>query len=425
MFRSYWQDTAPAFDGSATGDPEQSPYDVVVIGGGFTGLSAARHLAAQGVKTVVLESSRIGRGASGRNGGHLNNGLAHSFTAAVRHLGKERAAMLYHAFDRSIDMIETIISQEKIDCDFRRAGKLKMAEKPAHFDALRHNFDALRQDVDPDIELLSAQDMKNDIGSDAFHGGLLWKKSAMMHMGKYAVGLAMAATRHGAAIFEHCPVTQRHTKNGLHHLTTPRGTFVARHVLLATGAYTTGPFGYFRRRIIPVGSYIVATRPLDTNEVAKYLPGNRTYVTSKNIGNYFRLSPDNRLIFGGRARFSAASNPHEDEKSSHILRARIAEIFPGLADIGIDYCWGGLVDMTRDRFPRAGFANNVWFAMGYSGHGAQISTLMGMAMADAIMGRPDHNPVAGLKWSAIPGYFGKPWFLPIIGAYYRYRDLVS
>jgi glycine/D-amino acid oxidase-like deaminating enzyme len=207
-----------------------------------------------------------------------------------------------------------------------------------------------------------------------------------------------------------------------HRLTTARGTVTADQVLLATGAYTPETFSYFRRRIIPVGSFIIATRPLTAAEATSVMPGNRTCVNSMNVGNYFRLAPDNRLIFGGRARFSATSDQRSDAKSGAILKDGLARIFPQLSGVDVDYCWGGLVDMTGDRYPRAGYQDGVWYAMGYSGHGAQLSTHLGMIMADAMLGREDRNPMRGLDWPAVPGHFGKPWFLPFVGMYYKALD---
>ncbi|WP_455874611.1 NAD(P)/FAD-dependent oxidoreductase [Rhizobium yanglingense] len=419
-FKSYWHDTAPTFQGAVQG-PVEGHYDVAVIGAGFTGLAAARHLAKAGAKVVVLEAERIGWGASGRNGGHLNNGLAHSFLSAKAALGVERAVALYKAFDDSIDTIEAIVAEEGIDCDFRRSGKLKLASKPQHFDAIARNFEAVHAEVDPDTALLTAADLKGEIGSP-FHGAMLSKKSAMMHMGRYVVGLADAAARHGAITFEKAAVTDHRQGNGRHSLTTARGTLTADHVLVATGAYSPPIFGYFRRRIVSVGSFIIATRPLTDAEIAATMPGNRTCVTSMNIGNYFRLAPDNRLIFGGRARFSATSEQSSDAKSGEILRGNLLQIFPQLSGVEIDYCWGGLVDMTKDRYPRAGYVDGVWYAMGYSGHGAQLSTHLGMIMADAILGKADRNPIKGLDWPAVPGHFGKPWFLPLVGLYYKTLD---
>lgn len=420
---SYWHDTAPAFAGAVQG-PIEGHYDVAVIGGGFTGLGAARQLALGGAKVIVLEAETVGFGASGRNGGHLNNGLAHSYLAAKDELGKERAIALYKALDSSIDTIEAIVAEEAIDCDFRRAGKLKLASKPGHFEGLARNFQAVHAEVDPDTALLSTDDLKNEIGSP-FHGAMLSKKSAMMHMGRYAVGLAQAAARRGATIVENAAVADHSQTGGRHRLKSARGTVTADNVMIATGAYTTPNFGYFRRRIMTVGSFIIATRPLTDAEVASTMPGNRTCVNTMNIGNYWRLSPDRRLIFGGRARFSATSDQRSDASSGAILRQSLVRIFPQLANVEIDYCWGGLVDITRDRFPRAGYHDGTWFAMGYSGHGAQLSTHLGMNIADAILGRPDQNPLKGLDWPAVPGHFGRPWFLPLVGFYYKMLDKIK
>ncbi len=420
---SYWHDTAPRFVGAVDG-PIEGHYDVAVVGGGFTGLGAARQLAMAGAKVVVLEAEMVGFGASGRNGGHLNNGLAHSYLSAKQELGKERAIALYKALDASIDTLEAIIAEEGIDCNFRRAGKLKLASKPQHFEGLAKNFEAVYAEVDPDTALLSPEDLKREIGSP-FHGAMLSKKSAMMHMGRYVVGLAEAAKRRGAIIVENATVTDISKSAGRHVLKTAKGSVTADNVLMASGAYTTPNFGYFRRRIMAVGSFIIATRPLTDQEVAATMPGNRTCVNSMNIGNYWRLSPDNRLIFGGRARFSATSDQRSDAKSGAILRESLTRIFPQLAHVEIDYCWGGLVDITKDRYPRAGFHDGLWYAMGYSGHGAQLSTHLGMTIADAILGRPDRNPVKGLEWPAVPGHFGKPWFLPLVGLYYKMLDKVQ
>lgn len=423
-YESFWQATAPIFDGAADG-PVQGSYDVAVIGGGFTGLSAARRLAMGGADVVVLEAERVGAGASARNGGHLNNGIAHGYADAEKHLGADRAKALYLAYDASIEEIERVIAEENISCDFRRAGKLKLASKPSHVAGLRANFERIHAVVDPDTAFLEAEDLAGDIGSTAFHGAMRYDKSAMMHMGRYVHGLAEAVVRRGATIFERAPVTGRRPVAGGFELTTPRGTVTAKTVLVATGAYTTSPFDYHRRRIISVGSFVVATRPLTEAEVAATMPGNRTCVTSLNIGNYFRLAPDGRLIFGGRARFSATSDQTSDAKSGRILRASLARIFPQLGEIELEYCWGGLVDMTADRFPRAGFADGVFYAMGYSGHGAHMANLMGSIVADQILGRDTPNPLAGLSWPAIPFYSGKPWFLPLVGLWFGFLDATS
>jgi glycine/D-amino acid oxidase-like deaminating enzyme len=206
-------------------------------------------------------------------------------------------------------------------------------------------------------------------------------------------------------------------------VTTEFGTIRAGRVLVATGASQIGPLQWFRRRIAPVGSFIVVTEPLTTAQLDELVPKRRAYVTTRNIGNYFRATADNRLLFGGRARF-AMSNPQSDEKSGRILRAGLAGYFPKLDDVRLDYCWGGLVDMTADRLPRAGQHEGLFYSMGYSGHGVQMSVHMGRVMADVMFGAATRNPWHKLEWPAIPGHFGHAWFLPLVGAYYRLQDIL-
>jgi glycine/D-amino acid oxidase-like deaminating enzyme len=329
----------------------------------------------------------------------------------------------------TINVIEDLIKAEGIECDFRRAGKLKLASKPSHVAGMKANFELLNKEVDPETRWLERSELKGEIGSDCFHGAILYEKSAMMHMGRYVSGLAQAAHRHGASIWEQAPVTARSKTAKGWQLETPRGSLTADRVIAATGAYSgqvkNAPLGYFRRRIIPVGSFIVATRPLDNAEVAGLMPGNRTCVTSLNIGNYFRMSPDNRLIFGGRARFSADTNQQSDAKSGAILRKSMTQIFPQTANIKIDYCWGGLVGMSKDRFPRAGEADGMIYGMGYSGHGAQFSTLLGQKLANKVMGVEEETPLDGLNWPTIPAHSGQPWFLPLVGLWFGLKDRLS
>jgi glycine/D-amino acid oxidase-like deaminating enzyme len=423
-FASYWHDTSTPFAGSVVA-PISGDFEVAVIGAGFTGLNAARALAKSGAKVALIEAEHVGYGASGRNGGHLNSGHFASFGAAKAHFGDAKARRLWEAYDASIDMIENIIQEEKIECSFRRGGKLKLASKACHVNGLQAMCKEIHREVDSSVEWLTRQDLRNELGSDAFHGAVLYPKSAMMHMGCYASGLAAAAHRYGATIWEHNPVTARERVSNGWRLTTPTGSLIAHQVILATDAYTTETFGFFRRRLMPIASFIIATRPLTQEEIAATIPGNRNYTNSLNISNYFRLTPDNRLLFGGRARFSTVSNQKTDIPSGQLLRKQMIGVFPQLANVEIDYCWGGLVGCTQDRYPRAGSADGVIYGMGYSGHGAQMSTLIGSVLADIAMGRRDTNPLDDLAWRAVPMHTGKPWFLPLVGAYYRMKDVLS
>ena len=420
---SYWLDTAPPFANAAQG-PVEGRADVVVIGAGFTGLSAALALARRGASVVVLEARRVIGQASGRNGGQCNNGLPHDYTGLIQRFGAEGARTFYCAFTTAVDTVECLVREEGIDCDFQRRGRIKLAAKPKHYAKLARAHDVLRAAVDPNVRLVPPERICDEIGSDAFHGGLVQSTSAQMHVGRFGVGLAEAAARSGARVYENAAVTALTRLDGeAHRVTSERGVIEARQVFVAAGCADVGPFGWFRRRMAPVGSFIVVTEPLPLELLNRLLPTRRSYVTSKNVGNYFRVTPDDRLLFGGRARF-AATNPRSDAKSGAILRKSLGEVFPELAEARIDYCWGGMVDMTSDRLPRAGERNGLFYSMGYSGHGTHMSTYMGAIMAEVLEGKAHLNPWRDFDWPAIPAYFGRPWFLPILGAYYRYQDFV-
>lgn len=421
---SFWQATAPAFSGAAQGELPATA-DVVVIGGGFTGISAALSLARSGLDVVVLEAAEVMSQASGRNGGHCNTGVAQNFSALVASQGVEQATRYYQAYAGAVDYVQRLVAEEQIDCDFRRCGKLKLASKASHMPALKAAYDMMRRHVDPDVTLLSADEVRGEIDSPAFHGGLLQQHGGQMHMGKFGVGLADAAARAGARIYPHTAVTGLTRLNGYRHrISTARGDIQADKVLMATGCSNVGPFAWFQRRIIPVGSFVIVTEPLAAGQLEHLLPGDRTYVTSLNLGNYFRTTADRRLVFGGRARF-AISNPTSDARSGEVLRAGLANMFPTLGNVGIDYCWGGLVDMTADRLPHAGEHEGVFYSLGYSGHGTQMSVWMGRVMADLLAEKANENPWQHSDWPAVPGYFGKPWFLPMAGLYYKAKDRLS
>jgi glycine/D-amino acid oxidase-like deaminating enzyme len=426
---AYWTDSAPAFRPKGRALPSQ--VDVAIVGGGFTGLSAALALAQRGATVAVLEAGdRVAAEASGRNGGHVNNGLAVDYAEVAAKVGAERAAAWYRAYDDAVDTVARLVRDEQIDCDFSRTGKLKLATRPAGLDALRRSAERLQADgVDTDTEILDADRVRAEVQSERFHGGLLYKRSGQMHMGRFAGGLAAAAERNGAQIHTGTCVNAitRIGSGHAHRLQTAHGVVTAQQVLLATGATRHGgygSFGWLRRRIVPIGSFIVVTEPLGAASANALLAGRRTYVTVANIHHYFRLTTDHRLVFGGRARF-AISSPTSDAASGEILRAGLAETFPQLGRVKLDYCWGGLVDMTQDRLPHAGERDGLYYAMGYSGHGTQMSVHMGQKMAAVMAGDAQANPWHDRSWPAIPGHVGPPWFLPAVGMYYRLKDRLS
>ena len=351
-------------------------------------------------------------------------GMSIGIRDAVAKLGFDTAMRLYGAYTEAIDLIEKLVTEERIDCDFARTGKLNLASKPAHYQGFEKTHELLTTRLGLEARLVPKGELRREIGSDAFHGGMVESKSAGLHVGKYIRGLGEAAERAGVTIHEQAPV-QRLTRLGSgHELETPRGTLRAGQVLLATGAYTRRPFPGTRSGSLRSAASSSPPSRSTRRVCDDILPTRRMASDSKNLLNYFRITPDNRLLFGGRARF-AMSNPQSDEKSGRLLRDAMVRIFPQLADARIDYCWGGQVDMSLDRMVHAGERDGVYYSMGYAGHGVQMATYMGRQMAEYMSGVPEANIWRDFEFRRIPGHFGPPWFLPVAGAYYKFKDCVS
>jgi glycine/D-amino acid oxidase-like deaminating enzyme len=419
----YWLDTAPPLP-DRSGKPLPDHADVVVIGGGLTGLSTAYHAARKGAHVVLVEKDKIGSGASGRNGSMCTQGITIGVDEARRRYGQERARELYDAFRTAVDVVEALTLEERIDCDFDRVGRLGVAYKPQHFDGMRAKQRDLAENFGHTTTLLSKSELRAELGSDYYHGALLDPLSAGLHVGKYVHGLADAAERAGAQIHERNAATGlTRQADGSFLVETLHGTIHARQVMAATDAYTDKSLPWFRKRLINVGSFIIVTEPLADDVARELIPNRRLVVDSKNIGHYIRLTPDNRLAFGGRARF-APSNPASDLKSGDVLKRELATIFPRVSDVRIDYVWGGNVGFSYDRIPHAGEADGLYYSMGYCGHGVQMATYMGQRMAEVMDGHPEANPLRGLDFPKVPVpfYNGTAWFLPFAGAYYKAKD---
>src|SRR5918992_2716131 len=421
---SYWLDTAePA--GDFRRNPLPSEVDVAVVGGGFTGLSAALELAKQGASVALLEQHTVGWGASGRNGGMATTGLAIGFAQAVKRYGERAATTMFLEYNRAIDTIESLVKEHGIDCDFERTGKLTLAYKPAHYEGMKRSQELLANLADHHVQLVSKADIHSEIGSDFYHGATVDPQAAGLHVARFAHGLAGAAVKNGAGIHENTAVTElRRVSGTVHDVHTTRGITRAKQVLVGTSGYTGRPFPWLRRRVIPVGSFIIVTEPLSDDAVKTLLPNRRMASDSKNLIYYFRLTPDNRMLFGGRARF-AMSSPDSDLKSGQVLRKAMSTVFPTLADARVDYTWGGLVDLSMDQMVHAGERNGIHYSLGYSGHGVQMATYMGKQMALSMLGRPSRNLWKQPPHRAVPGHFGPPWFLPVIGGYAKVVDRFS
>jgi glycine/D-amino acid oxidase-like deaminating enzyme len=418
----YWLDTAARQH--TTGHDLPAQVDVAVIGGGLTGLSAAIHLSRKGASVALLERGTLGSGASGRNGGMCTTGATVGFGTLLKRYGADTAARLFLAYNDAIDLVESLVEQESIDCHFKRWGKLVLAAKPEHVERFEADRSTLAQHLGHETHVISRADLESEVNSERYYGGHLDPKGAGLHVGKFVMGLARVASRLGATLHEHANVVSMSRSANGHVLQTSAGRLSASQVLVATNGYTDRALPYFRRRVVPVRAASIVTEPLSDALAQALMPTGRMATDTSNLITYFRLTPDNRVLIGGRAAYGF-SESRSDRASSEMFRSALAEIFPGLRDVRVDYAWSGLTGFTLDRIPHAGERDGVFYAMGYCGHGVQMATYMGRQMADVMDGKPDANPWRQFRFRSIPLYFGRPWFLPLSDTYFKIKDRIS
>jgi glycine/D-amino acid oxidase-like deaminating enzyme len=407
-----------------------SEADVAVIGAGFTGLSAARTLAQHGARVAVLEANTVGWGASSRNGGMVLTGLKLSVETLAARYGIELAQQMYAASLKSIDAVERIVAGENIPCNFSRCGHLAVACKRSHFDGFARSAEFIQKHFNHALKIASRNQLREEIGSSIYFGGMIDETSAGVNPARYVAGLAQAAMRAGAAIYENARVcgVASVTQNGNHgfKVACTRGDIFAKDVLLATSGYTSAATPALRRRIIPIGSFIIATESLPEALALELSPRNRMIYDSRHYLHYYRLTPDRRMLFGGRAAFFPETRD-TIRRSAAILRKGMVKVFPRLKDTKIEYAWGGTLDFCFDTMPHCGQINGIHFALGYAGHGVAMATYLGEKMAQKIAGSAEVIPFEGIRFPVAPLglYREKPWFLPLAGAYYKLLDWIS
>jgi glycine/D-amino acid oxidase-like deaminating enzyme len=404
--------------------------DVAVIGAGFTGLSAARTLAKRGATVAVLEAETIGWGASSRNGGMVLTGLKLGANKLIARYGRERARRMYAASVASLDCVEQLVREETIDCDFSSCGHLEVACKQKHFDDYARQVEVIAREFNHELRIVPRNELQTEIGSSIYYGGLVDEASAGLNPARYVAGLARATTKAGAEIFEGTRVEkiEREARQAAlgWRVTTSRGALWARDVFAGTSGYTGAATPALRKKIVPIGSYIIATEILPAALGRELSPRNRMIYDSKNYLYYYRLTPDTRMLFGGRAAFFPETRD-SIRKSAEILCRGMIEVYPQLRDVRVEYVWGGTLDFAFDIMPHAGQIDGVYYAVGYAGHGVAMATWQGQKIAELIAGEKPDNPFVDIPFPGAPLglYSGRPWFLPFAGALYKLLDWVS
>jgi glycine/D-amino acid oxidase-like deaminating enzyme len=427
--KNYWATTV---DRPALAAAPELPdsVDVAIVGAGFCGLSAARTLAKRGVSVAVLEAETFGWGASSRNGGMVLTGMKLPAPTLIKRYGIEAVRKMYAASLETIDCVEQIVREEKIECNFSRCGHLEVACKQPHFDGYEETAALTKREFSHELRIIPKSELRAEIGSDIYFGGMVDESSAGLNPARYVAGLAHAAQRAAACLFDHTRVTSIETgitnSTRKYRVRTSRGTIVAREVILASGAYTTEATPELRKKIIPIGSYIIATEVLPAALANELSPRNRMIYDSKHFLYYYRLTPDNRMLFGGRAAFFPATE-NTIHQSAEILRRGMVSVYPQLRDIKIGFVWGGTLDFTLDVMPHAGKIDGMYFATGFAGHGVAAATWFGAKLAGLICGDPNDIPFDGIKFPAAPLGLrsGNTWALPLAGAYYKVLDWLT
>ena len=427
--KNYWLDTVTSPPAQPARDLPES-IDVAVVGAGFCGLSAARTLAKRGVNVAVFEAETFGWGASSRNGGMVLTGMKLPVPTLIKRYGREAVRKMYAASLDAIDCVEQIVREESIDCNFSRCGHLEVACKRAHFDGYEESAALVKREFNHELRIIPKNGLRGEIGSDIYFGGMVDETSAGLNPARYVAGLAHAAQRAGACLYDHTRVTsvelEKNNNARKFRVYTSKGAITAREVILASGAYTTDATPALRKKIIPIGSYIIATEVLPSDLARELSPRNRMIYDSKHFLYYYRLTPDNRMLFGGRAAFFPETE-NTVRQSAEILRCGMISVYPQLRDAKFEFVWGGTLDFTLDVMPHAGKIDGMYFAAGFAGHGVAAATWFGMKLAGLICGDPNDIPFDGIPFRGAPLGLrgGNTWALPLAGAWYRILDFFT
>jgi glycine/D-amino acid oxidase-like deaminating enzyme len=393
-------------------DPLPARVDALIIGGGYTGLSAARETAAAGLSTLVLEAGHIGAGCSGRNGGQIAYSLKPSFASLSAAHGEGRAFAICREAFEAMSYLRSLA----IDCDWQQRGCFYGAHTPRHLDRMAHDAEHQPKGLEQRISVVPRSEQRREIASDYYHGGCVYHDDASVDPMKLLLGLLDRATSQGAVIADRCRADGIREAAGGFEVLTCRGIISARKVLIATNGYSGTLSPWHRRRVIPIGSYQICTERLGLERVRALIPNGRNIVDSRRVVVYYRPSADGeRVVFGGRAALS------EQDPLACVarLKSMMTRIFPQLCPARIDHAWVGWVGYTFDTMPHLGEHDGIHYCMGYCGQGVPLAPYFGMRIGQQMAGlEQGRTALDGLPFPTRPYYFGTPWFLgPSVWAY--------
>jgi len=419
----YWWDAAPpATDRSAL--PETT--DVLVVGSGYCGLSAAAELARNGVDVTVVDAEELGAGASTRSGGMVSSGQKLVIGGAVKGVDGARMERLLADSISSYEHLRTLIAEKQLDADLGVFGRYFGAHVPRHYDRLRRHGELLAKHTGVTVHEIPKSRQHEVTQTDFYHGGIVIDEYGGLHPAKYHRALRRLASESGARLRSHAPVLKvGPLTNGFHIVETGRGTIRARNVFFGTNGYTGQGNPDLRKRIVGVRSYQIATEPLPPELMAQINPGRRMITDSKRELVYSRPSPDGtRLLFGCRP--GMLDLPERD--AAPRLHAMMLKVWPQLAGYRVTHCWSGKVGMTADKIAHMGRRDGIDFALGCNGNGVALMTYLGHQSALKLLGhqnQPSAFDSPAFPEIPVPFYDGRPWFLPIVSGWYHLQDAID
>jgi glycine/D-amino acid oxidase-like deaminating enzyme len=414
----YWWDGVPPADLGQPALPAQ--VDVAVIGSGYTGLHAALQTARGGRTTLVLDAEDAGWGCSTRNGGQISTSIKPGLAELTRRHGADHAVRILREGWRSLEWIGEFVAAEGIDCDFRVAGRFHAAHSPTQYEILARDAANQPKGLELPIEVVPRAEQHRELGTDAYFGGVVYTRHAALDPGRYHRGLLDRARAAGATVVPHCAVTALDKDGAAFRLNTPHGVVVARKVVVATNGYTGRITPWLRRRVIPIGSYVIATEELPPELMARLMPRNRIVSDTRKVVYYYRASPDRRrVLFGGRVSLRES----DPRISGPRLHAEMTWIFPELAQARISHSWVGFIAYTFDELAHVGEREGLHYAMGYCGSGVGMASYLGMRLGQQVLGLKDGaTALDSVRFQTRPLYTGNPWFLAPSIWYYRRKD---
>lgn len=417
-FAPYWWDEVPRPVLKEVALPPHA--DVVIVGSGYTGLHAALQTARAGRHTLVIDAEDAGWGCSTRNGGQISTSVKPGLAALARRYGESQAREILLEGRRSLSWFGEFVRAEKIDCDFGVVGRFHAAHNAAQFAQLAHAVEHQPAGLEVDAVVIPRSEQHQELGSDAYHGGVGYRSHASVDPARYHQGLLDRVRASGADVVARCPVLRIERDGAAFRIVTARGTVQARQVAVATNGYTGNLTPWLQRRVIPIGSYIIATEPLPPQQMARLMPKNRIVSDTRKVVFYYRGSPDRtRILFGGRV----STDETDPRISGPLLHADMVGVFPELRHTRISHSWCGFVAYTFDELMHIGAHDGVHYAMGYCGSGVGMGSYLGMRLGQQMLGLPEgRTAFDGLRFPTRPFYTGKPWFLAASIRYYRWRD---